>query len=117
MNISSYEKGDVLILVLSGDLKGGNETNEAKCMLLNFLKESKRSVVIDLSDVKYASSSGIAMLISCYKLMINSGGNLKLASLTEKLNRILAFTKLNQIFETYDNVDTAINSFKSEILK
>ena len=41
----------------------------------------------------------------------NSGGDLKLAGVTEKVKSLFMITKLITIFETYDTSDEAVNAF------
>jgi anti-sigma B factor antagonist len=44
--------------------------------------------------------------------MKNGGGSLKLANATEKINSLLIITKLITIFENFDSVDKAVESFE-----
>jgi anti-sigma B factor antagonist len=59
------------------------------------------------------NSSGLGMLISGYTTMKNGGGSLKLANATDKINSLLVITKLITIFENFDSVEEAVNSFKA----
>jgi anti-sigma B factor antagonist len=43
--------------------------------------------------------------------MKNGGGSMKLAKATEKINSLLVITKLITIFENFNSVDEAVNSF------
>jgi len=44
--------------------------------------------------------------------MRNSGGELKLSNVTEKIQSLLTITKLITVFETYDSLEEAVQSFK-----
>jgi anti-sigma B factor antagonist len=59
------------------------------------------------------NSSGLGMMIGGLTTMKKTGGNLKLARVTEKIESLLIITKLITIFEFYDNVDDAIKSFSN----
>jgi len=67
--------------------------------------------VIDLSKVGFVNSSGLGILISGLTTMRNGGGDLKLASISSKVEGLLSITKLNQIFEQHPSVEEALNSF------
>jgi anti-sigma B factor antagonist len=57
------------------------------------------------------NSSGLGMLISGFTSVKNAGGALKLANATEKINSLLVITKLITIFDHYESVEEAVNSF------
>jgi anti-anti-sigma regulatory factor len=42
---------------------------------------------------------------------MRQGGNLKLACPPPKIRTLLSLTRLNQVFEVFDDEDSAINSF------
>ncbi|MCF8267651.1 MAG: STAS domain-containing protein [Ignavibacteriales bacterium] len=98
---------------LKGNVMGGPEAQEFNKLLHDLLEKGQRNVVIDLSGVKFMNSSGLGMLISGFTTMKNGGGHLKLARATEKINSLLIITKLITIFEHYESVDAAVESFKA----
>jgi len=44
----------------------------------------------------------------------NTGGKLKLASVTEKVKSLLVITQLMRIFDTYESAERAVASFYEE---
>ena len=91
---------------------GGSETM-AVHERVKALSENKASkVVIDLSKVKWMNSSGLGILIGCMTTLKNAGGELKLAAVTEKVQSLFMITKLVTIFDTEDDVETAVRNFK-----
>ena len=111
MKIKIVEKYNAVVIELKGNVMGGPEAQEFSDLLHKFLEEDKKHVVIDLANVKFMNSSGLGMLISGFTTMKNGGGSLKLANATEKINSLLVITKLITIFENYDSVEEAVNSF------
>jgi anti-sigma B factor antagonist len=75
------------------------------------LDEGKSNIIVDLGDVKFMNSSGLGMLIGGLTTMKKANGSLKLARVTEKIESLLIITKLVTIFEFYDTVEEAVNSF------
>jgi anti-sigma B factor antagonist len=51
------------------------------------------------------------MLIGGLTTVKKANGSYKLAKITDKIESLLIITKLITIFETYDSVDAAIESF------
>ena len=111
MNVKIDEKYNAVVLELKGKLMGGPFMQEMNETLHKLIDEGKRNVVIDLGGVSFVSSSGIGILISAYTTMKSSGGNLKIANISDKVKGLLSITKLDSIFEHYTEVDEALKSF------
>ena len=111
MRIKTSEKYGAVVITLKGNVMGGPEAQEFHDLLGNLLENSKTNIIIDLGSVKFMNSTGLGMLISGYTSVKNKGGVLKLANATEKINSLLVITKLVTIFENFDSVDAAAESF------
>lgn len=112
MKVKSYEKDGVEVVEAKGKFLGGPDTGELDERLYALLGRQCKKVVIDLGSADWINSSGIAILIHHWKKFRDIGGNLKLANLTQKIEKILVISKLTTVFETYDSLDEAIASFK-----
>ena len=71
----------------------------------------KKKIVLNLAKVDYIDSSGMGELVSSFTTVRNSGGELKLLSLTKKVRDVVQVTKLYTIFDIKDDEFTAIKSF------
>ena len=111
MKIKTSEKYGAVVIELKGNVMGGDDTKEFNELLHKLVDEGKINVVIDLSEVKFMNSSGLGMLIGGLTTMKKANGTLKLARVTEKIESLLIITKLVTIFEFYETVDEAVNSF------
>jgi anti-sigma B factor antagonist len=105
------EKYGAVVIELKGDLMGGPDSEKFNELFHQLLGENKKHVVIDLSEVHHVNSTGIGILMRGFTTMKNGSGELKLAKITEKIDGLLSITKLNQIFDIYDSVDEAVQSF------
>jgi len=112
MKIKSYTKDDVVILEPKGKLMGGPDIGELDEKLYALLGKKQRKVIVDLGKTDWISSSGIAILIHHHNKFKEIGGNLKLVNLTKKIQQIIAITKLTLVFDVYDSMDLALESFK-----
>lgn len=112
MKIKTNEKYGALIIELKGNVMGGPDAQEFQDLLHKALEDDKKNVVVNLANVKFMNSSGLGMLISGFTTIKNGGGSLKLANATEKINSLLVITKLITIFDHYESVDKAVESFK-----
>ncbi len=112
LNIMERQVGDITILDMSGKITIGEGSVALRSAIRRLLEEGKKKILLNLAGVGYIDSSGIGELVSSYTAINNAGGQLKLLSLTQKLQDLLAITKLLTVFETYDDEEEAKASFK-----
>jgi anti-sigma B factor antagonist len=111
MKLSSREENGIVILEPKGKIMGGPDATMLHDQLHEFIDQSKKKVVIDLSKVEWMNSTGLGILISGLTTLRNNGGELKLARVTEKIESLLTITKLITVFDNYDSVEEALKSF------
>jgi len=111
MKLSDYEKGGIAVLEPKGKIMGGPDATMLHDKLHELIEQNKKKVIIDLSKVEWMNSTGLGILISGLTTLRNSEGELKLANVTDKIQSLLTITKLVTVFEAYDSIEEAINSF------
>ena len=111
MKFVTKEVFNAKVIEVKGKLMGGPKAEDFNNILQETITENKKNVIIDLSDVGYVNSSGIGILVRGFTTMKNADGNMKLAGISDKVNGVLAITKLNSVFEQYPNVEEAAKSF------
>jgi anti-sigma B factor antagonist len=67
-------------------------------------------ILVNLKNVPYMDSSGIATFVEVLKVMKKYGGRLKLVHMNEGILEIFRFSKLDNIFEINNNIEDALNS-------
>ncbi|MEZ5308610.1 MAG: STAS domain-containing protein [Pyrinomonadaceae bacterium] len=112
LKISERQAGDVTILDMSGKVTIGEGSVALRNTVRRLLGEGKKSILLNLADVDYVDSSGIGELVYSYTTVQNSGGSLKLLKLTQKIQDLLAITKLLTVFDTFDDEGEALASFE-----
>lgn len=111
MTFGEKQLGTVTVIELNGDVLGGPDANELHGKLRDLLNQGKKNIVIDLAKVEYMNSSGLGMMTSMLSTVKSAGGMLALANPAERIKSLLAITKLNQLFKTFDHIDQAVASF------
>ncbi len=111
MKIDARMVGDVNILDCSGKITLGEGTMAIRNTVREVLANGGKKIILNLADVNYIDSSGIGELVSTYTTVTNKGGQLKLLNLTNKIQELLAITKLLTVFQVYDNEAAALSSF------
>ena len=111
MKLNAVQHGSVVVIALKGKIMGGPDASLFRDELKGRLESGIGKVVIDLGKVDWMNSSGLGILIGGLTSVKNAGGEMKLARVTEKIKSLLMITKLVQVFETYETVESAIASF------
>lgn len=111
MNIIEEKRDDVVVVKLEGNLIGGPEAVVLNDTVNRYLDEKSLKLVFDLANVERMNSSGLGLLIKAMTTFKTNGGELKLANVNAKISKLLVITRLDHVFETYDSVDSAVNSF------
>ncbi|MFC4874517.1 STAS domain-containing protein [Negadavirga shengliensis] len=106
-DFESYIEGKSFIMKLKGDLIGDESGPKLVGKVSDALNEGITNCIIDLSQVRYISSSGIGVLITILTKMRNAGGEVYLTSPSEHVKKLLIITKLNNIFNVYDSLEEA----------
>ncbi|HEV3469919.1 MAG TPA: STAS domain-containing protein [Pyrinomonadaceae bacterium] len=112
LNIRERQAGDVTILDMDGKITIGEGSVSLRGAIRRLIEEGKKKILLNLSGVGYVDSSGIGELVSSYTTTSSKGGQLKLLNLTQKIQDLLAITKLLTVFDVYDDEASALNSFK-----
>jgi len=111
MKLKHHEQYNAVVIELKGNVMGGDDTKDFNELLHKLLDESKKNIIVDLSEVKFMNSSGLGMLIGGLTTIKKGNGIMRLARTTEKIESLLVITKLSQIFESYETVEEAVHSF------
>jgi len=71
-------------------------------------KKKPERIVIDLSRATYIDSSGLAALILAMQKVEAYGGRFFLTGLRETMRSIFETSRLDQVFQIFPDVDTAL---------
>jgi anti-sigma B factor antagonist len=111
MKFKTRQVDGVTILDLSGRITLGEGSVTIRDAVRDALAKGSKNIVLNLADVSYIDSSGLGELVSAYTSVKNSGGELKLLSLTAKVQDLLQITKLYTVFDVKDDEASAIAAF------
>jgi len=111
MAIKVEEKRDVVVFAIDGKFMGGGESLELTKTLNKWVEKGFLKVVIDFSNLKWANSAGIGVIVSCYLTMKRLNGDLRITNLTDRVHYYFHISKLDTVFKIFDTVGEAVSSF------
>jgi len=115
MNINKQMAGDVVVLNLSGKIMGGPDYDKLQQEVKSLVKEGNVDVLLNLAKVNWINSTGLGILVSAYHTLKKNNGQLKICSVSERIDNILNVTQLKLVFETFDSQDEALASFTTDV--
>lgn len=68
-------------------------------------------LILDFRHVKFLSSAVLGLLIRISKRTYEQGGELRLCNIHPGIYEVFKITRLTSVFEIYDDVDGAVQSF------
>jgi anti-sigma B factor antagonist len=69
--------------------------------------ERPHRLVVDLAQVPYMDSSGVATLVEAYQIARRGGTRLILCSLSDKVRSIFEIARLDQVFKIVGTIEEA----------
>jgi anti-sigma B factor antagonist len=111
MKASVRHHGKVTVVDLSGKVTIGEGDIKLRQAVGALLDEGRKHVVLNLGGVSYMDSAGIGELVACYKRAAEKGASVKLLNPNGKVQDLLILTKLQEIFDIYQDEREALTSF------
>jgi anti-anti-sigma factor len=113
MEISSKSASPTVSIVSLNGALNARSAEEAKQTFRNLVDEGVTQVIVDLHDVPFIDSSGLAALVSGLKTLGGEASNLKLAAPQSQAKLLFELTMFDRVFEIHDSVDDAMKSLNS----
>ncbi|MDH5523919.1 MAG: STAS domain-containing protein [Desulfobulbaceae bacterium] len=112
MKYPSQQHGSSMIISLTGevDLKFSPLARE---QILKSLSD-KSHVLVDLSEVEYIDSSGVASLVEGLQYARNHRLHFALTGVSEPAMQVLHLARLDQVFTIHPNVEEGLDAFARE---
>ena len=110
LDISVQTLKRVDVVTVSGRVDS-NTSPDLEAALEERMAEGRYNLVVDLSDVNYLSSAGLRTLVSALRTCKKKGGDVRIASPSERVFEVMALAGLDSLFTSYDDVTVAVGSY------
>src|SRR5262245_64389722 len=111
LSVGTRDRNGVAAVDVSGKLMGGPESDPLRELLQRLIEGGARKIVVNLRGVPWMNSSGLGVLLAGFIQLRKHGGELKFASLQDRVRAILTTTKLVTMIEICQDEDAALRSF------
>jgi anti-sigma B factor antagonist len=110
VQIAARQSGGGVIFDISGDIDLANSPAMRKTLLGEIKDKHTVKVFLNLKNVRYIDSSGIASLVEGLKASRDHGARMILYGLSPSVREVLELSRLQKIFEIYDSEEQALGS-------
>ena len=111
MDIQERAVGSVVVLDLTGRLVAGDGDGRLKDKINSLTLQGRTQILLNLAAVSYIDSNGLGELVASHTTITRHGGQIKLVSLTKRVQDLLAICRLLTVFDAFDSEADALGSF------
>ena len=120
LNYAVRQVGDVTVLDLSGRISPG-ETIAERLVLQDLVREQVNTghhkILLNLREVTYINSSGIAGLLASLNTVQGQGGELRICNISKRVGDVLRRTRMDVVLNIDMDEATALQTFSGEAHK
>lgn len=105
VDLSTSECDGRAVVTLSGELDVADAASVVAALAATVARQ--REIIIDLAGLEFIDSSGLAALVRVRKQAQRAGGDVLLAAPQHQVLRLLALTRMLDVFSVHASVDEA----------
>ena len=110
MNITSESHLAAVVFSITGEL-AVDEVDQFKRTINEMLSDTPSDVILDCSGLDLVDSAGLEALLWLTDALDQTSSKLRLASVSQTVNRAFKITRLERVFNIHDSVEAAARSF------
>ena len=111
MEILQRREGNVVILDIYGAISLGESKEKFASVMDELLSETGTNVLVNFSAINYVDSTGIGEMVGYLNKFVEKNRQLKILKPHERVLKLLQITKLDTMFEIYNDEQQALQSF------
>ena len=113
MEVRTLHEGEISVIEINGEVDMYSSP-DVRTIIIELTKSKKPTIMIDLRNVCYMDSSGLATLVEGLQLTGKYDGAFKLINLRDEVLEVFELTRLDHIFEIYDSKELALQSLQTK---
>ena len=103
MNLEISKKGKYKIITICESLRVIEDLAELKSMMEKYLEKGEKYIAVNFAEASYLYSGAISVLITCYKMLKDKGGDLCIVEPHKKLRELLEQMNINRIISIHES--------------
>jgi anti-sigma B factor antagonist len=111
LEISQREREGIALLDLKGRITIGEEASGFRAAVEKIAAQPEPRLLLNMQEVDYIDSTGLGAMVMCSMRLKNAKGVAKLVNVNRRNIELIVMTKIDSMFEVFDDETDAINSF------
>ncbi len=108
MGLHVERLGDVAVVMPSGMLKGGKETDELRNVLRKLIYDGQKKILLDLGKTTHMTSIPIGVLAEVHASAASKKLDFCVCSIEKRIESVLVHIKLLNMLNVYDSRPVAL---------
>ena len=109
MKIETHKAGNILVIRILEARFGADAVDSFNQQVLPFIQEGSPAILLDLSEVDFLDSSGLAAMISCLKAQ-NGTGHLAVCGARESVASLFKLTRMDRILRFFPTSEEGVTA-------
>ena len=110
MHVREERVGRIAVVDVSGTINQ-DEAETLRGKLADMVARGHRQIVLDLGELTHLDSSALGSLVATQIRADKAGATLKIANAGKRLRDLLVLTRLTTVFNCYESLHAAVESF------
>lgn len=110
MELTTDQRDGIAVVTVAGEVDASS-VSQLRSHLDDLLAQGDHNFVIDLTDVAFMDSSGLATLVQLFKRVRIGEGDVRLCGLQPKVQRVFELIRLDRVFDSFPSRSEAVASF------
>jgi anti-sigma B factor antagonist len=111
LEIAHREREGIKLIDLKGRIVVGEEASAFRNAIERLAAEPGLQLILNMHEVDYVDSTGLGAMVMCSTRVRNANGVTKLVNVNRRNIELLVMTKIDTMFEVFDDETEAVNSF------
>jgi len=111
LQIQQRDREGITLVDMKGRLVAGDEVGAFRDSIEQLAKVGAPKIILNMREVDYIDSMGLGTMVMCCTRLKKAGGIAKLSQLNRRNLELLLLTRIDTIFEVFDDETEAVNSF------
>lgn len=106
MDVNTRKEGPWAVIEVDGEIDA-HTAPALKEAVARSIDQGERRIVVDLQRVSFMDSSGLGVLVSALKRIEGRGGELRIATASRPIRRVMEITGLDKVLQLYSAASEA----------
>jgi anti-sigma B factor antagonist len=108
IDMSTRSSANGTIVDVNGDITLRTTPDVRKLLLDLFREKQAMRVIVNLTNVRYIDSAGVASLVEALRISRDMEASFALFALSRAARQVLELTRLTKVFEIYETEEEAV---------